>query len=208
MSTLAKSIGALMALIVFVVWFTNHSGFIPFEHNPMQYMPNMHRTPALIPMRAYSFYEDGASVRPQPQGSLARTQHFYPYTKEVAAATVPGFSNPLPKSREVVKRGQYMYQNNCIVCHGSTGMGDGSIIGAYPKPPLLVSDKINAYADSQIFHVITVGQNIMGAYGPKIREEDRWAIVHYVRVLQRAYTPSSEDLSRFKNEIGNPKENP
>jgi mono/diheme cytochrome c family protein len=49
--------------------------------------------------------------------------------------------------------------------------------------------------DGQIFSTITNGKNTMGAYGPQIAVEDRWAIVAYLRVLQRAQNGKLSDLT-------------
>jgi hypothetical protein len=54
------------------------------------------------------------------------------------------------------------------------------------KPPNLVADNAKGYSDARVFHVISAGQNIMPGYADKLKEEDRWAIVHYVRELQKA----------------------
>jgi mono/diheme cytochrome c family protein len=186
----------IVAAVVLVIWFFNHSGFFPYAHNPMQYMPNMHRTLAVKPMRAY---RDEASVRNPPEGTLALNQKKYPYTKETPASDVEKKSNPLPASRANVLRGKKKYMETCVVCHGPGGKGDGYIVPPFTLPPSLVSEKISGFADSQIFHVITVGQNVMGSYAPQIREEDRWAVVHYVRVLQRAENPTEADLKAFED---------
>jgi len=177
--------------------FYKHSGFFLYDHNPMQYMPNMHRTKVLIPERGYNFYADGAGARVAPKGSLARSVTPYPFTKESLASSVPAYKNPLPTTKAVVQRGQTIFNNVCIVCHGAAGLGDGSIVPPYSKPPSLVSDKIRGYADSQIFHVITVGQNLMGAYASVVQESDRWAVIHYIRAMQRAADPTEEDLKLF-----------
>jgi len=203
---IGKVIGALVLVGLFGYWFAFHSGFIPFSLNPMQYMPNMHRGPALKPQRASPITPSGSSALVPPAGSIARGAHPYPYSKDTLASDVLAKANPLPKSREVLARGKKMYETHCIVCHGSLGMGDGTVVGPYPKPPILVSEKLENYADSQIFHVITRGQNIMYPYGHKVRVEDRWAIIHYVRALQLAYNPSPEDMSLFKEMVGKPKE--
>jgi len=203
---IARIIGALVLVGLFCYWFTFHSGFIPFAHNPMQYMPNMHRAVALKPERASPITASGSSALVPPAGSVARNAHPYPYSKDVAATDVPAKANPLPKTREVLMRGKKMYETHCIVCHGPAGMGDGSVVGPFPKPPLLVSEKLVKFADSQIFHVITRGQNTMYPYGHKVRVEDRWAIIHYVRALQLAYNPSAEDMSSFKEMVGKPQE--
>lgn len=190
--------GAIVLVVVlFAVWLVKHSGFFPYSHNPMQYMPNMHRTPVLIPQRGYSFFEDGSSVRVPPQGTIAATVSTYPYTKETLAADITKRANPLAATREVLARGKKQFMTYCVVCHGDAGYGNGLVVPPFPQPPSLQSDKIRGFADSQLFHIITVGQNSMGAYGPVIREDDRWAIIHYIRAMQRAENPSDEDLKAF-----------
>jgi hypothetical protein len=49
-------------------------------------------------------------------------------------------------------------------------------------------------ADGDIFNTITFGKNTMGAYGPVVPVEDRWAIVAYVRALQLSWLGSLDDL--------------
>lgn len=202
--------GVTAFTIILVYWFFNHSGYVPFAHNPMQYMPNMHRTQALKPQRAYSFNEQGTSAFVPPNGSLAREIGYqstpqpdpYPYSAELRGEDVPRAANPYPKNRETVLRGQVIYNQYCVVCHGPQGLGNGSIIGPYARPPALITEKLINWADSQLYHVVMVGQNQMYPYAHAIREEDRWKLIHYIRVLQLAYNPSEEDLEAFEDYIG------
>ncbi len=54
------------------------------------------------------------------------------------------------------------------------------------KPPPLISDKIIGVADGAIFHIISDGQGVMSSYAFQlVDEKDRWAIVNYVRSLQK-----------------------
>jgi mono/diheme cytochrome c family protein len=193
------TVGSIVVLAIFMYWLLEHSGFFLYEHNPMQYMPDMHRTPSLKTQRAYPFFADGAAARTTPEGTLAYGQVKYPYTHETPATDVEKKSNPLPASREIVLRGQKVFNSTCINCHGVRGLGNGNVVPPFPAPPSLQSEKIRGFADSQIFHIITVGQNTMGAYGPQIREQDRWAVIHYLRALQRAENPTAEDLKAFDN---------
>lgn len=197
------SLGAV-ALFVFLLlaWLFNHSGYFPYEQNPMQYMPNMHRTAAVKPQRTAPFFKDGLGVRVPPEGSIARSQTPYDYTKTTPAEEVPARPNPLPKTKENLLRGQYIYSQNCIVCHGPKGYGGGYIVPPYPKVPSLHSERVTGLADSQIFHIITVGQNTMGSYAPQVAEMDRWKLVHFVRALQLSQNPSEQDVSAFENYAG------
>ena len=49
-------------------------------------------------------------------------------------------------------------------------------------------------ADGEIYNTITNGKNSMMGYGANLSVEDRWAIVTYVRALQRAQNAKLEDV--------------
>jgi mono/diheme cytochrome c family protein len=61
-------------------------------------------------------------------------------------------------------------------------------------PPVLYSDKVMAWPDGRIYHTITLGQGLMPSYATQILPEQRWAIVYYVRALQKAAHPTPQDL--------------
>ncbi len=193
------AVPSVVVLMGFIFWYRYSSSWVQWSHQPLQYLPNMHRTESLKPQRGYDFFENFSAARIPPAGSVAREQNPTVYVgASVRAEDVAKTSAPLAVSRELLLRGQFVYNNNCIVCHGRDGNGNGSIVGAFPNPPSLNSEKIRGFADSQIFHIITNGQNTMGAYGPQIRESDRWAVVKFVRVLHLASAPSDEDLRAFE----------
>jgi len=176
-----------------------HSGFFVYEHSPMRYMPDMHQTRVLRPQREYNFYKNKSGSRLAPKGTLARGLKPYAFTKKTNALKIPKKKNPLKISKATVLRGQMLYNSYCIVCHGTEGAGEGSVVGPFPNPPSLHTKKILRFADSQIFHVITTGQNLMGSYASQIRPEDRWAIIHYIRVLQLSQNPSKADIKAFED---------
>ncbi len=88
---------------------------------------------------------------------------------------------------KVLVRGHDRFDIYCSPCHGLTGKGDGTVAQYMPlKPPPLISDKVKAFKDGRIFHIITDGQGVMNNYATQIHSEsDRWAIVNYVRKLQQ-----------------------
>jgi mono/diheme cytochrome c family protein len=53
-----------------------------------------------------------------------------------------------------------------------------------------------------IYHIITNGQNAMPSYATQVTREERWAIINYVRVLQRAKDANPSDLSSITKEPG------
>ncbi len=100
-----------------------------------------------------------------------------------------GLVNPFggEKFSDSLKNGKMRYEIYCMPCHGQSAKGDGKVAEYMPlKPPSLVSDKVKAFRDGRIFHIITDGQGVMNSYATQIfKEEDRWAIVNYIRSLQK-----------------------
>jgi mono/diheme cytochrome c family protein len=94
--------------------------------------------------------------------------------------------NLASRGEELLKRGQERYQINCSHCHGFAGKGNGPVktFGLMTIADL-TNEPIRKQPDGQIFNTITHGKNTMGAHGPIITVEDRWAIVSYVRALQK-----------------------
>ena len=68
----------------------------------------------------------------------------------------------------------------------------------FPKPPSLHNQKVLNWTDGNIFHVITNGQNVMPSYAEQVPVDDRWAIIHYIRSLQRSKNAADEDLTKAK----------
>jgi mono/diheme cytochrome c family protein len=138
-------------------------------------------------------FKDGKGMRPPVTGTIARGFIPYAFTgkPDDAGKTLV---NPLLSSAATIERGKTKYLTFCSPCHGNFGNGDSRLRGQFPNPPPLHSDKVRTWPDGNIYHVITEGQNVMPSYAPQIAREDRWAIVHYVRVLQRAKTAKESDL--------------
>ena len=99
---------------------------------------------------------------------------------------------PVEMDRALLNRGQELFRVYCTVCHGGTGAGKG-ITTQYGMnaPPSYHIDRIRQLTDGEIFQVITRGKGQMGPYGNRIKRGDRWAIVAYVRALQRAHHATS-----------------
>ncbi len=162
------------------------------------YAPDMHYSVAL------KAQEEGATRSPV-EGTVPRDFRPYSYVSiEESKANL----NPLPRNKETLLSGKSLFNTYCIVCHGQYGEGDGNVVAMkdwprplYPRPPSLQSDKVRDYKDGQIFHVITMGQNLMPSYAEKLNEEERWAVVHYVRALYRAKHPNAEDLKKAEGYV-------
>lgn len=126
----------------------------------------------------------GASFMP-PLGAIARGFDPYPYhgQPELAAEKLV---NPLsPGDPKAVERGKLMFERYCVPCHDAQAGGNGKVPEkGFPKPPSLMTQKVRDWRDGRIYHVISEGQNIMPSYASQIHQQDRWAIIRYVRQLQ------------------------
>ena len=78
----------------------------------------------------------------------------------------------------------HVYENVCVVCHGPGGQGDGPIVGRFPNPPSLTSERAQALGDGQIVHIVTYGQGLMPSHAAQILLEDRYKLALHLRVLQ------------------------
>jgi len=96
--------------------------------------------------------------------------------------------NPVERTRAALELGRKRFETFCIVCHGPEAEGNGKVVGKdlFPAPPSLHTDAARGFPDGRIFHVITKGQNKMPSYADVLDPQERWSVVHYVRVLQRA----------------------
>jgi mono/diheme cytochrome c family protein len=96
--------------------------------------------------------------------------------------------NPVPITPALLEQGQAKFNIYCSPCHDQTGMGRGIIPAHVPiwQPSNLTDDRVVQFADGDIFNVITNGRRTMPPYRFQVVVADRWAIIAYVRALQRA----------------------
>ncbi len=155
-------------------------------------MVHMLQQPRLDPQAPSAFFRDGRGMRMPVEGTVARG--YLPYTIQTDAEA-DGLVNPLPRTQDVLRQGQRVYANRCSVCHGASGDGVSTLTAAYGgKPANLVAGNVPAYTDGRIFHTITVGKGAMPAYAAEVPVDDRWAVIHYVRALQRSQNARDEDV--------------
>jgi mono/diheme cytochrome c family protein len=117
-----------------------------------------------------------------------------------------GDGYPVEVSYEAMMEGQEIYAIYCAICHGDSGNGKGVVAQeryGYPTIASLLQERIMDQPDGEIYNTIAHGKNTMGPYGSKIRVEDRWKVVMYVRALQRAAAATVEDVpAENRGELG------
>jgi mono/diheme cytochrome c family protein len=172
------------------------SGAAYFGLNHMVFLPPynwMSVQPKVVPQKTNTVFKNGVSMQLPVEGTIARG--FIPYAKVGAKEGFgQSMANPLDPTAEVFALGEQKYLTMCSACHGNYGQGDSRLNGQYPAPPSLHSKKAVEWADAEIYHVITNGQNIMPSYAKQLTRDERWAIVHYVRALQRSLNPKETDV--------------
>jgi mono/diheme cytochrome c family protein len=106
-----------------------------------------------------------------------------------------GTGMPVDVTPELMRRGQQRFNITCAMCHGATAAGNG-ITKQYGLATVvtLQDDRIRNMSDGEIFNTITNGKNTMMAYGPNVTVADRWAIIAYLRALQRSQNAGIADV--------------
>jgi mono/diheme cytochrome c family protein len=146
-----------------------------------------------------AFFADRASARSQVPGTIARGQlrlDDHLYTGQIAGDFVQNF--PFPVTGEVLARGQEQYNIFCTPCHGLAGDGQGIMIEyGMRQPDSFHSAELRERPAGYYFDLISRGTRVMPSYASRIKVEDRWAIVAYIRALQLS---QQTDLSRVPAE--------
>ncbi|MCH7770954.1 MAG: DUF3341 domain-containing protein [Bacteroidetes bacterium] len=154
----------------------------------------------IIPQSRTELFEDERGMRTPVEGTVAKG--FIPYPYLGIDEPHEYFSNPLIPSRENLKLGKKKFLTYCSPCHGNFGDGDSRLHDQFPNPPSLHSQRIRNFEDGIFYHVITNGKNIMPSHASQISREDRWAIVNYIRVLQKAKNSTASELEMIIKETG------
>ena len=149
---------------------------------------DMMESPAIKPQDWDGNDRTKMGSRLPPDGTVAQGREVYPYHLQPELAE-KGLKNPFngQMSAEVIELGRTKFETYCAVCHGYEGKGDGPVsVKMAVKPPTLLSEKVVGYNDGRLFHIITDGQGVMSSYAYQMTDpNDRWAIVNYVRSLQK-----------------------
>jgi mono/diheme cytochrome c family protein len=150
--------------------------------------------PKVLAQTSSAFFYNGASMRDPVPGTIAigglkeDTAFFTGKSADGQfIATIPR-----PVDDATLERGRQRYTIYCQPCHDARGDGRGILFQRGNVPTATFhQEKVLNYPDGQIFDVISNGSGLMGAYRWAITPADRWAIVAYVRDLQRKRAASA-----------------
>lgn len=196
------------------------------EKPPIHPIGDMDWQPRYDPQEKSEFFKDGRASRLPVEGTVARGQlradpAFYEGREGaafVARAPVAEAARRLRLPAEgmsaaFLARGQERYDIYCATCHDRTGAGNGMVIQRSPPGaprPTFLPQRAAELRDGELFDVISHGKRAlepgkphrMPGYASQLPPEDRWAIVAWVRVLERSqYTRLAELSQRDREEI-------
>jgi len=172
----------------------------PMDVFPEWAFPGMKRQPKYKAQAPSAFFADGRADRPLPAGVVARDDlreddHLY-RGKNADGSWARGFPAGLTVDMKFMQRGQERFTIYCSPCHGMLGDGNGVVkkYGVNASP--YHDDRLRQMAEGEIYNTITNGSvsKLMLPYADKLVPEDRWAVIAYVRALQRAQTGRASDV--------------
>jgi len=140
----------------------------------------------LKPLAEENLFGDSRGSRLPPEHTVARGQlredeQFF--TGKIDTRLTDILPNAM--TRELLARGRERYEIHCAVCHGESGVGDGSVVRhGFPRPASIYEQRLRDAPVGYLFDVITNGYGAMYPYASRVSVEDRWAIAAYIRALQ------------------------
>jgi len=181
----------LVAIVVALMFLSGCTGVQ--RTPPLEVWDDMKRQGKFMPqMETVSMkdvFPDGRESRVAPEGTIARgymTENTAFYTGMDGDLYVGRM--PVQITPELIAQGKAKFTVYCTPCHDRTGSGRGIVPTRVPvwQPSNLTEQRLVEAADGDIFNTITNGRRTMPAYRYQVSVADRWAIISYVRVLQRA----------------------
>jgi len=100
----------------------------------------------------------------------------------VAPSEARALRNPIPPSEQSLATGQQIYVQNCLVCHGVQGRGDGPAALALRPRPADLTQHVTAHTEGELWWWVTngVAGTQMPAWKAALSDEERWNVVNYI----------------------------
>jgi mono/diheme cytochrome c family protein len=149
----------------------------------------------------------GISALGQQGQTLPKTAATAPYTIPEDAVRQP---NPIKPTPESIALGKKWYGYDCAMCHDKDGDGKGDV-GADMK--LRVTDLTNPATlkertDGELFYVIKNGKEDMPPEGTRLKSNELWNLVNYVRSLAPKKAPPDAKTPRTGRQLRRPSRAP
>ncbi len=153
------------------------------------------------------FFANGTSAQLPPAHTVAQAD--LAPDDPLGRATVGGAwvqAFPVPVTRALIERGGERYGIYCSECHGADGYGQGIVVRrGFPAPPSFHEPRDRGEPVGRLYEAIAQGYGIMYGYGDRITPRDRWAIVAYIRALQKTQDAALADVpAAERGRLGSP----
>jgi mono/diheme cytochrome c family protein len=113
------------------------------------------------------------------------------YTVPVAAAQK---ENPVKATPESLARGKKKYGYDCVMCHGKDGNGKGEVAADMKLKMHDETDPatLKDFTDGALFYIIRNGKDQMPPEGDRVKPEEMWDMVNYVRSFSKKQAPAED----------------
>lgn len=158
-----------------------------------EFMPDMYRSPSIESNGANLWVKDSSHIGNMlpPVGTIPLEFIPFPYPNTVLGDSLASllWKSPLEISDLVEAKGQVLYEQFCIYCHGTKGEANGQLVesGKYTAvpPSYITKYKEGALAAGHVYHVLTYGKGNMGSHASLLSPNERWEVIQYVQRLGR-----------------------
>lgn len=164
----------------------------------LEWQPDMYKQPYVQALGTDNVNPALPAMRNPPANTVP--VDWVPFPQPADITGMDHLSNPIPINATTLAKGRQIFDTYCIVCHGPKADGLGYIVPKMTQPPALIAGAPLLFTDGRIFSIITSGQGNMPSYATELDPAERWAVIHYVRVLQRAANPTAADMARAERE--------
>jgi mono/diheme cytochrome c family protein len=95
--------------------------------------------------------------------------------------------NPIKPSSESLTRAKKIYGYECAMCHGEDGAGTGDLAKSMKAKMVDLRDPsaLKGRTDGEIYYIINHGMGEMEGEGARVKPDDTWNLVNYVRSLAK-----------------------
>jgi mono/diheme cytochrome c family protein len=101
--------------------------------------------------------------------------------------------NPVKPNSESLARAKKIYGYECALCHGDSGGGDGDFSKHMKSklPDFRDPTALKSRTDGELYYIINHGMGEMEGEGPRVKPEDTWGLVNYVRSFSHGGQPTA-----------------
>jgi len=89
-----------------------------------------------------------------------------------------------PYAPASIARGAALYTENCALCHGATGRGDGPAAAGLPiRPANLTEPHLFAHSPGDLFWWVSHGmdEGVMPSFAGALKPNQRWDVINFIR---------------------------